>query len=111
MSKVSTARKLGVVARVATQQAGRSRTLRAAKGAIASTGRAFGRVLHQLWLEVSGVVFLLMALSLGAGSVREYGKYHAGQAGLGRMALAICCTVAFTWFGVSSFWRVKKKGK
>lgn len=111
MSKVSTARKLGVVARVATEQAGRSRTLRAAKSAVAATGRAFGRVLHQLWLEVTGVVFLLMALSLGAGSVREYGKYHAGQAGLGRMALAICCTIVFAWFGVSSFWRVKKKGK
>ncbi|MGA7168388.1 MAG: hypothetical protein WBX08_04515, partial [Candidatus Sulfotelmatobacter sp.] len=77
--------------------------------ALAATGRAFGRVLHQLWLEVTGVVFLVMALSLGAGSVREYGKYHAGQAGPGRMALAICCTVAFAWFGVSSFWRVKKK--
>ncbi|MFZ0201923.1 MAG: hypothetical protein WB523_14910 [Candidatus Sulfotelmatobacter sp.] len=109
MSRVSTVQKLGVAARVATQQAKRSRTMRAATQALAATGRAFGRVLHQLWLEVTGVVFLVMALSLGAGSVREYGKYHAGQAGPGRMALAICCTVAFAWFGVSSFWRVKKK--
>lgn len=97
------------MAQVATQQAKRSRTLRAASRALATTGRAFGRVLHQLWLEVTGVIFLIMALSLGAGSVREYGKYHAGQAGPGRMALAVCCTVAFAWFGVSSFWRVKKK--
>ncbi|MGA9809441.1 MAG: hypothetical protein WBQ56_17295, partial [Candidatus Sulfotelmatobacter sp.] len=92
-------------------QAKRSRTLRAASRALATTGRAFGRVLHQLWLEVTGVIFLIMALSLGAGSVREYGKYHTGQAGPGRMALAISCTVVFAWFGVSSFWRVKKKGK
>ncbi len=99
------------MAQVATQQAKRSRTLRAASRALATTGRAFGRVLHQLWLEVTGVVFLIMALSLGAGSVREYGKYHAGQAGPGRMALAVCCTVIFAWFGVSSFWKVKKKGK
>lgn len=99
------------MARVATQQAKRSRTVRAAAGALATTGRAFGRVLHQLWLEVTGVIFLIMALSLGAGSVREYGKFHAGRAGPGRMALAICCTVVFAWFGVSSFWRVKKKGK
>ncbi len=98
-----------MAAQVATQQAKRSRTLRAASRALATTGRAFGRVLHQLWLEVTGVIFLIMALSLGAGSVREYGKYHAGQAGPGRMALAVCCTVAFAWFGVSSFWRVKKK--
>jgi hypothetical protein len=111
MSKVSTAQRLGVVARVATQQAKRSRTMRAATQAAAATGRAFGRVLHQLWLEVTGVVFLVMALSLGAGSVREYGKYHAGQARPGRMALAICCALVFAWFGVSSFWRVKNKRK
>jgi hypothetical protein len=111
VSKVSSARKLGVVARVATEQAKRSRTVRAATAAFKTTGRAFGRVLHQLWLEVTGVVFLIMALSLGAGSVREYGKFHAGQAGPGRMALAVGCTVVFAWFGLSSFWRVKKKGK
>jgi hypothetical protein len=99
-----------VVARVATQQAKRSRTVRAATHAAATTAKAFGRVLHQLWLEVTGVVFLIMALGLGAGSVREYGKYHVGQAGPGRMALAIVCTVVFAWFGVSSFWRVRKKG-
>jgi hypothetical protein len=51
-----------------------------------------------------------MALSFAGATVKEYGKYHAGQAGLGRVAVAICFTVTFAWFGVSSFWRVKKKG-
>jgi len=111
VSKVSTARKLGVVARVATQQAKRSRTVRAATGAVAATARAFGRVLHQLWLEVTGVIFLIMALSFAGATVKEYGKYHAGQAGVGRVALAICFTLTFAWFGVSSFWRVKRKGR
>jgi hypothetical protein len=110
VSKVSTVRKLGVVARVANEQAKRSRTLRAAKGAVATTARAFGGVLHQLWLEVTGVIFLIMALSFAGASVKEYGKYHAGQTGLGRVAIAICCTVTFAWFGVSSFLRVRKKG-
>jgi hypothetical protein len=109
VSKVSAARKLGVAARVASQQARRSRTLRAAGQAASATGRAFGRVLHQLWLEVIGVIFFLMALSFAGASVKEYGKYHAGQAGAGRFAAAICCTVAFAWFGVSSFLRVRKK--
>ncbi|MGA2022095.1 MAG: hypothetical protein ABSH02_16000 [Candidatus Sulfotelmatobacter sp.] len=110
MSKVSTTRKLGVVARVATEQAKRSRTVRAATHAAATTAKAFGRVLHQLWLEVTGVIFLIMALSFAGATVKEYGKYHAGQAGLGRVGIAICFTVTFAWFGVSSFWRVKKKG-
>ncbi|HTC50166.1 MAG TPA: hypothetical protein VK722_22790 [Candidatus Aquilonibacter sp.] len=106
--KVSTARKLGVAARVAKEQAGRNRTLRAAGRAASTTARAFGRVLHQLWLEVTGVIFLLMSVSFAGAVVKEYSKYHAGQSGLGRVAVASCFTVAFAWFGVSSFWRVKK---
>lgn len=96
---------------MATQQAKRSRTVRAASSAAATTARAFGRVLHQLWLEVTGVIFLIMALSFAGATVKEYGKYHAGQAGPGRVAVAICFTVAFGWFGVSSFWRVRRRGK
>jgi hypothetical protein len=109
VNKVSTARKLGVVARVAGTQAKRSRTFRAASHAAATTAKAFGRVLHQLWLEITGVIFLIMALSFAGATVKEYGKYHAGQVGLGRVAIAICFTVTFAWFGVSSFWRVRKK--
>jgi len=96
---------------VAAQQAKRSRTVRAASRAVSATGRAFGRVLHQLWLEVTGLVFLMMALSFGGATVREYGKYHAGQSGLKWLVVAIFFTVMFAWFGVSSFWRVRKKGK
>jgi hypothetical protein len=99
-----------VAARVAKQQAQRSRTVRAAGKAIATVGRSLGRVMHQLWLEVTGLVFLLMGLSFAAAAVKEYGKYHAGQAGYGRLAVAICFTVTFAWFGISSFWRVRKKG-
>ena len=40
---------------------------------------------------------------------KEYGKYHAGQVGLGRVAVTVCFAVTFAWFGVSSFWRVRKK--
>ncbi len=111
VSKVSTARKLGVVARVAAQQAKRSRMVRAATGAVTTTARAFGRVLHQLWLEVTGLIFLVMALSGGFAAAREYAKYEAGRASLGRVVVAICFTVTFAWFGVSSFWRVRQKGR
>jgi hypothetical protein len=109
VGNVSTARKLGVVARVAKQQAGRSRTLRAAKQAGLTTMRAFGRVLHQLWLEITGLVFLIMGASFAAAAVKEFGRYQAGEIGPKRPVLAICFTLAFAWFGVSSFWKVKKK--
>ncbi len=113
VSKVSTARKLGVAARVAGkmagQRVGRSRTLRAATGAVRSTARSFGRAANQLWLEVTGTVFLAMAAFGGAAGVREYVKYSAGQTTAGRVVIAICFTLAFAWFGLSSFWKARRK--
>jgi hypothetical protein len=111
VSKVSTVQKLGVVARVAGQQVKRSRIARAATGAVSATGRAFGKAAHQLWLEVTGLVFLAMAGAGGIESAREYAKYAAGRAGLRGVVVAICFTVTFAWFGVSSFWRVRQKGR
>jgi len=111
VSKVSTAQKLGVVARVAGQQARRSRIVRAATSAATTTARALGKVLHQLWLEVTGLVFLVMAASGGAAVAHEYAKYQAGKAGFGRVMVAICFTVTFAWFGVSSFWKVRRRTK
>lgn len=110
VSKLSTMRKLGVVARVAAQQAGRSRTLSAVMKAVTTTARSFGRVLHQLWLEVIGVVFLAMAGIGGIHLAREYTKYETGHTGPSRLVAAICFTLVFAWFGVSSFWRVRRKG-
>jgi hypothetical protein len=69
-------------------------------------------VLHQLWLEVTGFTFLAIAGIGALAGMREYGKYQSGHAaGPGRLVLAVCFTVSFIWFGVSSFWRVRKKAK
>ena len=110
MSNIATkARKLGVFARVAAQQAGRHRGISSLIRAGRVTASQFGRVLGQLWLEVTGFVFLCLA-PIGAGAfVREYSRYQAGQTTSGRVPLSVLFTVTFGWFGVSSFWRVKKK--
>ena len=110
MNKVSALRKLGAVARVAGQQAGRSRTFSAIMSGVRTTGRSLGRAAHQLWLEVTGVIFLIMALSFAGATVKEYGKYHAGGGGA-RFAIAVCFTITFGWFGLSSFWRARRKGQ
>ena len=99
------------MARVAGQQVKRSRIARAAAGAVSTTVRAFGRAAHQLWLEVTGLVFLAMAGAGGIESAKEYAKYHAGRAGVRGVVVALCFTVTFAWFGISSFWRVRQKGK
>jgi hypothetical protein len=111
VGKVSALRKFGIVAQVARDQAGRSRTLSAVLSGARATLRSFGRAIHQLWLEVTGTVFLSMALFGAAALVREYMKYEAGHATSGRLAIAICFTLTFAWFGISSFWKVRRKSQ
>ena len=109
MTNVSTARKLGIAARIAGQQVKRSRTYSAVlKGARATLGH-FGSVLHQLWLEITGFVFLAFAGVGLVASAREYGAYHAGRGTSGHVALAAGFTVMFAWFGMSSFWRARNR--
>ena len=109
MPSVSTARKLSILARVAAQHAGRTRTL----GAVVKAGRAAAahwlRVLHQLWLEVTGFVFLALAGIGAIAFMRECAAYHAGKPTVDRIVVAILFTLMFAWFGVSSFWRVRRK--
>jgi hypothetical protein len=109
MANVSSARKLGIAARVAAKCAGRNRTVSAVLQAGRATAKHVGRVLHQLWLEVTGFVFLALALIGGSALARELVKYRAGDAPFSRVLTAICFTLLFGWFGVSSFWRVWKK--
>jgi hypothetical protein len=105
-------RKIRLVCRAAAQSRERSRAASAVRAGMRATVLAFGRVLHQLWLEVTGFTFLAMAGIGAMAGVREYGKYQSGHAaGPGRLLLAVCFTISFTWFGLSSFWRVKRKAK
>jgi hypothetical protein len=105
-------RKIVLIYRAAVTMVERSRTGRAVLAGIRASSRSFSRVLHQLWLEVTGFTFLAIAALGVMASMREYGKYQSGHAaGPGRLVLAICFTVSFTWFGLSSFWRVKRRAK
>jgi hypothetical protein len=102
-------RKLRILAQVVGQLVGRSRSM----GAVMQAGRvtlcSFGRIAHQLWLEVTGFVFLAMAGIGGIALGREWVKFQAGKVGPGRVAIAVCFCVTFGYFGVSSFWRVRGK--
>jgi hypothetical protein len=110
MVKVSNIRKIGIAAQILARHAGHSRTGSALIKGARVAGRSFGRVGHQLWLEVTGFTFFVLAFIGGLAGFREYSKYQAGQSeGLGRVILAACFTLTFAWFGLSSFWRVRKK--
>ena len=115
MSSITTGRKLGTAARVAgrviSQRARRSRSIAAVTRGARATASHFGRVLGQLWLEVTGFVFLALA---GIGVIaffREYAKFQAGHTTSSRAVLAVCFAGLFGWFGVSSFWRVRKRNQ
>ena len=107
--KVSTARKVGIVARVAAKQAGKSRTLSAVWRGMKVTAASFLRVLGVLWLEVTGFVFLSLSAIGGLALVREYGRYEAGKTSAGRVIVAVCFTLTFAWFGITSFLRARRK--
>src|ERR1700730_17864580 len=106
------ARKIVRIFRAAVQTLEPSRRGRAILAGVRAIARSFGQVLHQLWLEVTGFTFLAIAGIGALAGMREYGKSQSGhESRPGRLVLAVCFTVSFVWFGVSSFWRVKKRAK
>jgi hypothetical protein len=111
---ISTARKLGIASRVAgrlaARQAGQNRWLRAGWSAFRITADHFGRVLHLLWLQITGVFFLFFALAGGIACWREFLKWQHGDIGPGKMILAAGFAIVFLWFGLSSFWRASARG-
>ena len=66
-------------------------------------------MLSLLWLQVTGFFFLALALLGGAALWDEYPKYRAGKVSGERLLLAAGFMLLFAYFGVSSFWRVRKK--
>ena len=113
VSQISSLRKVGIALRVARGMAARSQRVNAVMRAARATARSLAHILHLLWLEVTGTVFLAMAGVGGIALAREYAKYAAaaGRATAGRVAIALCFTVTFAWFGLSSFWRVHRKSQ
>ena len=95
--------------RVAGRKTGQNRWVRAMYRAGSTTFGSVGRVLHVLWLEVTGLLFLTLALVGAAAAVREYHRHTAGTGGTGKAILAATFALVFGYFGVSSFFRSRKK--
>ena len=94
---------------MAGRKSGENRWVRAIYKASSVTIRNVGKVLHVLWLEVTGLFFLALAVVGAAAAVREYHRHAAGTGSIGKMWLASGFAVLFAYFGVSSFWRSRRR--
>ena len=89
--------------------AGQSRTLGALGAGARGALQSFRKVAHGLFLEVTGVFFILFVL-VGVGATwRAYAGWSAGKLGPGKVVLALSFTVLFSYFAVTSFWRSRRK--
>lgn len=109
MTNVSTGRKLGIAAKIAGQQVRRSRTYGAVLSAVRATTGRLRAVLHQLWLEITGFVFLAFAAVGWSALVHEYSAYHSGKGNASQIAAAAAFSLVFSWFGISSFRRARNR--
>jgi hypothetical protein len=83
-----------------------------ARGLLQGAGAFFAslmRVLHLLFLEVTGFVFLCFATIGGFALVREYPGLVSGRVSQGRFGVTLLFTLMFAWFGLTSFWRARRK--
>jgi len=97
--------------RVAGRKTGENRWARAFyRGGSAFLG-SVSHVLRALWLEVTGFLFLVLAVIGGGATVREYKRYTAGSATVGRVGIAAAFALLFLYFGVESFVRARRKSK
>jgi hypothetical protein len=97
------------VLRVAGTRTGQNRWVRAFYKAGSVTARNVGRVVHVLWLEVAGLLFLFLALVGGGAAVREYRVHATGSGSAGKALLAALFALIFAYFGVTSFWRSRRR--
>jgi len=114
MAQLSSARRRGyrwgwwgaAVTHVGGKIVRKSRTVNALGSAAKVTLRTATRVSHLLWLEVAGLFFATFAVIGGLAAWHDYSRHEALSS---RFAAAICFTVVFAWFGVSSFMRARRK--
>jgi hypothetical protein len=97
------------LAQVAAGIARRHRWMKGVAAAAEVFLSSLGRVLHLFWLQVAGLFFLAFAVVGSLAARREYDSWVAGKSGIGRVLVALCFSLVFAWFGLTSFWRAKRK--
>jgi magnesium-transporting ATPase (P-type) len=107
MPEISTAK--SPVQRAKTQVQKKDRLLGAIFAGAKTLVVSLARTLYVLWLQVTGLIFVLFAVTGGSALIRQYRADHFADRH--RFWLTLAFTTVCAWFGVVSFFRAKKKGK
>jgi hypothetical protein len=108
------ASKWGTRAAAVAHVAGRTRQGRLANAVLRglqAAGKSILRVLHLLFLEVTGFLFLCIGIIGGFAAWREYRAMQVHPEFRYKFLVAVIFTSMFLWFGLSSFWRARGKNK
>lgn len=97
------------MARYALNPKARNKVLRATGAGLGATAKAVRRTTHVLWLEVTGFFFIVFAVVCGGAGYRQYEKHLAGKSDMTQVYLAAALALIFVWFGVSSFWKARRR--
>jgi len=84
----------------------KSRTVKALGSAARVALQSFTRVGRLLWLEITGLFFVAFS---AIGGLAAWHDYHKHKMLSGRLAAALCFMLVFAWFGLTSFWRARRK--
>jgi hypothetical protein len=97
------------IGRIAGRGARNSRVLKSGYAAAGNALRSLKRVLHLLFLQAAGLIFCLFAVAIVAELPRVYREQVAQKHGPGRLYLLAVLAFMFLWFGLTSFWRSRRK--
>lgn len=104
-------RKVVRITRALTAKGGQNDYVRAGISAAKTVGASAKHASHLLWLQVTGSFFVFFAVIGTMAAMREYQRWQAAEIGSGRFFAAIVFSMAFAYFGVSSFWQARKLEK
>jgi hypothetical protein len=100
----------GTAYRMLRGRPGRNRRwMNATRAGVRGFAKPLTHVLRILFLEVSGFMFLFFSLAVGTACWHEYHKYQLHEVGAEPVVLAGIVGAMFLYFGVSSFWRARRK--
>jgi len=94
----------------ATAVGNHSRVARAGMAFARSFLSSISRVLHILWLQITGCFFALFALVCANATLREYRGYTTGKALATHVWLLGSVAALFAYFAITSFLHARRRG-